>query len=232
MNLKDYLLGVLCFLILILGFSYASQIHKTLSTSNDLILIDKQSTRISYIKVNVFGAVKRPGVVAINSYNPRVIDAIKAAGGLHKNANIDAITPAESIKNAIIVSIPFSFEEKVVIIKKEKQKLKKKKKKTKTKNKKKKKTKAKKKKKNKHKKKNNKKKKKKTKTIFILKPNSINPNTAPKELLMELPGIGEKLADKIIEYRNNSKFNSPEDLINVNGIGKKKLEKITPYLTF
>lgn len=225
MNLKEYLLGILCFLILILGFTYAYQINNRLSASKDLTFIDQETTRPLYIKVNVLGAVKHPGIVAINAKNPRVIDAIKAAGGLHTNANKEVIEPAISLKDAILVSIPFNFDEKVVIIKKEKPK---KKKKAKAKSK----SKLKKHKKKNHKKKKKKAKKKKTKNVFSLKPNSINPNTAPKELLMELPGIGEKLSERIIQYRNTSKFNSPEDLINVNGIGKKKLEKISPYLIF
>ncbi|MDO5582265.1 MAG: helix-hairpin-helix domain-containing protein [Planctomycetia bacterium] len=46
-----------------------------------------------------------------------------------------------------------------------------------------------------------------------------------------LPGIGEKLAEKIVEERNRlGGFASPEELTNVHGIGKKKLEKIRPFI--
>jgi competence protein ComEA len=48
---------------------------------------------------------------------------------------------------------------------------------------------------------------------------SINLQTASKEELMEIKGIGEKKAEQIIEYRKTNKINSPEDLKNVKGIG-------------
>ena len=48
---------------------------------------------------------------------------------------------------------------------------------------------------------------------------SINLQTASKEELMGIKGIGEKKAEQIIEYRKTNKINSPEDLKNVKGIG-------------
>lgn len=54
----------------------------------------------------------------------------------------------------------------------------------------------------------------------------ININTASKEQLTELDGIGEKTAEKIIEYREKQKFTDIEELKEVNGIGEKKFEKI------
>lgn len=56
-------------------------------------------------------------------------------------------------------------------------------------------------------------------------------NTASVSELILLPGIGEKTAEKIVEYRkSHGKFNSPNDLLNVSGIGEKKLEKFKSYL--
>ena len=46
---------------------------------------------------------------------------------------------------------------------------------------------------------------------------SINLQTASKEELMGIKGIGEKKAEQIIEYRKTNKINSPEDLKNVKG---------------
>lgn len=54
----------------------------------------------------------------------------------------------------------------------------------------------------------------------------VNINIASKEELMTLNGIGEQIANKIIEYRKNIKFNDIEDLMNVNGIGTSKYDGI------
>lgn len=60
----------------------------------------------------------------------------------------------------------------------------------------------------------------------------VNINTAGKEELMTLKGIGESLADAIIEYRQSSGgFSSIEDLMQVSGIGETSFEKLRPYIT-
>ena len=52
-------------------------------------------------------------------------------------------------------------------------------------------------------------------------------NQAPKEKIVELPGIGPVLADRIISYRsNNGGLKRVEELRNVKGIGVKKLEAL------
>ena len=51
----------------------------------------------------------------------------------------------------------------------------------------------------------------------------VNINTATKEELMTLPGVGEVLADRIIEYRETyGRFVAAEQLMDVSGIGEQR----------
>lgn len=60
----------------------------------------------------------------------------------------------------------------------------------------------------------------------------IHINHAGKEEFMALPGIGEVLAQRILDYRTeNGAFGSVEELLNVEGIGKKRLEEIIDLIT-
>jgi comEA protein len=60
---------------------------------------------------------------------------------------------------------------------------------------------------------------------FTLSP--INLNTATVKELILLPGIGEVMAKRIVEYRiKNKSFKTKEEIMNVKGIGKAKFEKI------
>ncbi len=60
----------------------------------------------------------------------------------------------------------------------------------------------------------------------------INVNDADIDMLMSLPGIGEKTAQQIGIYRDaNGPFKSVDDLLKVKGIGPKVLEKIRPLVS-
>ena len=58
----------------------------------------------------------------------------------------------------------------------------------------------------------------------------VNINIASKEELMTLNGVGEKIADKILEYRNQHPFQSIDELLNIEGIGEKTFAKIQDFI--
>lgn len=59
----------------------------------------------------------------------------------------------------------------------------------------------------------------------------INLNTATAAQLEALPGIGPALAQRIVEYRQmHGRFQSVDELLEVRGIGPKRLENIRPYV--
>ena len=57
-------------------------------------------------------------------------------------------------------------------------------------------------------------------------------NRAGIEELVKLPGVGEIVAQRIVDYREeNGAFQATEELMNVRGIGEKTYLKLEPYLT-
>ena len=66
----------------------------------------------------------------------------------------------------------------------------------------------------------------------LIKPGTkVNINTGLAADLMILPGIGQVMAERIIEYREeNGSFKKPEDLMKVKGIGEKKFEVMKEFL--
>lgn len=60
----------------------------------------------------------------------------------------------------------------------------------------------------------------------------VNINTATQEELMTIDGIGETYAERIIELRERvGRFTSVEQLLEVEGISQKKLDRIRSYIT-
>lgn len=60
----------------------------------------------------------------------------------------------------------------------------------------------------------------------------ININSASIQELDSLPGVGEATANKIVNYREEKgKFNSIEEIKNVNGIGDKKFEELKSLIS-
>lgn len=70
----------------------------------------------------------------------------------------------------------------------------------------------------------------KTDAVDVVYP--ININTADRATLQLLPGIGETYAKRIIEYREqNGGFDTVEELLNIKGIGERRLERLRPVVT-
>ena len=59
---------------------------------------------------------------------------------------------------------------------------------------------------------------------------TINVNKASPRDLELIPGIGPAMAERIVAHRKTRRFTCVEDLLDVKGIGKKKLEKMRPYI--
>jgi competence protein ComEA len=60
----------------------------------------------------------------------------------------------------------------------------------------------------------------------------VNLNTATADQLAEVPGLGPKLAARIVEQRQKSgPFKSVEDVMAVKGIGEKSFAKFQSWLT-
>ena len=60
----------------------------------------------------------------------------------------------------------------------------------------------------------------------------IDLNTADSAALESVPGIGKSLSQRILAFREkNGAFQSVDDLLKVQGIGEKSIQKLRPYLT-
>ena len=63
--------------------------------------------------------------------------------------------------------------------------------------------------------------------VFTQDLGKIDLNSAGKDLLMSVPGIGEKIAQRIIEYRKErAEFKEAAELMNIKGITKYRYEKM------
>ncbi|HUV30635.1 MAG TPA: helix-hairpin-helix domain-containing protein [Acidobacteriota bacterium] len=58
----------------------------------------------------------------------------------------------------------------------------------------------------------------------------LDPNTAPVDSLELLPGVGRAIADRIVAYRRQHRFEREIDVTDVRGIGPKTFERLRPYL--
>ena len=157
------------------------------------------------IKVHVSGAVNQEGVIELDE-GARIVDAIEKTGGFTEEAYTKEINLAHLLEDGVKIYIPNKkeIEEKennVVVNKNETiTQAKYSTRETNTSN---------------------------INNLTKSNNSKININTATKEQLDTLPGIGVSTAEKIIQYRKEKgKFKNKEDIKNVNGIGESKYEKI------
>ncbi|WP_027370499.1 ComEA family DNA-binding protein [Desulfovermiculus halophilus] len=59
----------------------------------------------------------------------------------------------------------------------------------------------------------------------------ININAASVEVLTELDGVGQTLAERIVAYREENPFDSPQEITEVKGIGQKTYADIQAEIT-
>ncbi len=164
----------------------------------------EETQEIEKIKVDIKGYVKKPGVYELDS-GTIINDLIKLAGGLKTNGTTDNINLSKKLNN----------EDMIVVL--SKSELKKQSTVTSSTN---------------------------TKTSSSTNSNlsdssttlettnkKISLNTATKEELMTLSGIGEAKADSIIEYRLKTPFQDITEIMNISGIGESVYEKIKDNIT-
>ena len=162
---------------------------------------DEQAFAVpSIIFVDVCGHVARPGVYTFTE-GSRIYEAIEAAGGLRKEADMTNINRAEFLVDGQKVFIPsYALDEEGNIIESsaagsvpDNGTS--------------------------------------SATGAIDPSGKVNINTADSTQLQTLNGVGPATAQKIIDYRDSSgRFTTIEDLKNVSGIGDKTFEKLKDYI--
>ena len=206
-NKKTKILLIILIAIMAIGISYYAyqnekESQNIIEQQNLEIEENKQeesSKETKKIIVHVSGAVQNEGVIELEE-NSRIADAIEKAGGFREDAYTKDVNLAYKLEDGMKIYIP-TMEEK-----------------------------------------------ENEKTNVIVESNietennnnsysntdegknvnsKVNINTASKEELDTLPGIGPSTAEKIINYRKeNGKFKSIEGIKDVSGIGDSKYENI------
>ena len=234
---RDYIMAFVL-LVLIIGstafmYCYTNNNMKSLKEekrtqkSNENLNIKEKEPEKFYVDVK--GEVNTPGVYHLDK-EKRVIDAIKLAGGLTEKADTSINNLGKKLKDEMVIIIYSRNEVKKMstIVEKKAKAIEECKEKATSDN-------------NscleeanisevnhKNKSSNGKTKSNAKETI---KTGKVSLNTATKEELMTLTGIGESKANNIIEYRSKNKFTDISEIKNVKGIGDSIFEKIKDNIT-
>ena len=213
----------ICIMLFVIVYENNNNIEKVSAKENNSITKkeDKKESD-STIFVDVKGAVNNPGVYELES-GKRVINAINKAGGLSSNANSININLSKKLTDEMVIivytkneilnyknggnvkTISCASNECVCPDSNNDACISKTSSNSKSLG---------------------------SKAIIKNSNSKVSINSASKEELMTLNGVGEAKAQKIIEYREkNGQFKSIEDIKNVSGIGDSMYEKIKDSIT-
>ena len=216
---KQIIIGIFILILLVGGTTltiFMLQSNKkdksdiVVSTSTNTLKKKPKKENIENYKVDIKGEILTPGIYTLKS-NSRVIDVIEMSGGLTENADTSVINLSKKITDEMVIIIYSKSEVKDFEKTKEKEK-------------------------NVQekciKKDENSLKNDACITDSVKTSGKISINSATKEELMTLTGIGEAKAEDIIKYREeNGPFKTIEDIKNVSGIGDSLFAKIKENIT-
>ena len=189
-------------ILLLLMSAVVLRIHET--GKADITLEDNTSdTKAGKICVDIGGAVVKPGVYTV-SENTRLYEVIELAGGLLSNADTDSINRAEYVEDGEKIFIPSRAVQAAEDTEGQPEDIS-----------------------------SDGTEDSAEDPEVISTPGSglVNINSASREELKTLSGIGDVKADKIIEYRSKSRFRRKEDIKAVDGIGDSIYNKIKDSIT-
>lgn len=199
-----YIITAIIILVALVVSYVLSLDNKDVSAENVEITKTDVANVTSKVYVDIKGSVKKPGVYQVSA-DSIVWDIVNLSGGFTKNAYTKNINLSQKVKDEMVIYV-FSKNEMLKMNENVK---------TDT-----------------------------TCTTNIINYDNcittekketntllVNINTASKEELMNVSGIGASKADSIIAYRIKTPFSKIEDIMNVSGIGESLFDKIKKYIT-
>lgn len=227
---KQIIIGVFCFILVVSIISISiinftkrekkeeKKEEKTVLLAKKTKTARKNNNKLSECKVDIKGEINMPGIYTMK-IDDRVIDVIELAGGLTENANTSVINLSKKVSDEMVIVIYSNEQVKDFERTKEIEKV--------------------------VQDKCNQPDENAIKNDACIASDGKNTsldtdknngkisiNTASKEELMTLPGIGESKAKDIISYREtNGSFENIEDITKVSGIGESTFAQIKENIT-